>query len=341
MSITFRPAVRDETSLLIAMAGASGSGKTFSALRLATGLAGDGKIAMIDTEAGRGLHYAEKFRFDHAELKPPFTPEAYLEAIVKAQEDGYRAIVVDSFSHEYEGEGGLQDIQQADLERMAGGDARKMERLTAPSWKNAKLRHKKMVSRLLQVRSHLIFCLRAEEKIRFEKVKDDRGYEKTAIVPAGWVPICEKRWMYEMTLSVTMTPEAPGMPMFDGQGRPIHGKIQDQHRHAFPPGETVTEDSGRLLAEWARGNKPIASQPQSSTPAPADDSDDGDEIPVEPVVEMAREKATDGAAMFNAWHDTLTLNDKTKLEPFKPELRQRMVAAKERMEARQSEDQYG
>src|SRR5690606_23171308 len=158
---------------------------------------------------------------DHADLKPPFTPEAYTDAILSAEKAGYRVIIVDSMSHEYAGEGGLQDIQLADLERMSGGDARKMERLTAPAWKNAKLRHKKMVSRLLQCRAHLIFCMRAEEKIRFEKVKDDRGYEKTAIVPVGWMPVCEKAWPYEMTVSITMAPDAPGMPMFDAEGRPI------------------------------------------------------------------------------------------------------------------------
>ena len=35
MSFTFAPAKREQVSLLIALAGASGSGKTFSALRLA------------------------------------------------------------------------------------------------------------------------------------------------------------------------------------------------------------------------------------------------------------------------------------------------------------------
>jgi hypothetical protein len=254
MTFQFKPAIRTETSLLIAIAGASGSGKTFSALRLASGLAGDGKVAVIDTEAGRALHYADKFDFQHADLKPPFTPEAYVEALAAAEAAGFRAIIIDSFSHEWEGEGGLQDIQAAELERMCTDDRtgkvdkRKMERMSAPAWKVPKQRHKRMVNRLLQCRAHLIFCLRAEEKIRFEKVKDDRGYERTAIVPAGWMPICEKRFMYEMTVSMNMLPDNPGVPV------PV--KIQDQHRFAFPEGQHVTEEAGERLAEWARGGTP-------------------------------------------------------------------------------------
>jgi len=55
MSYTFRKAIREQTSVLLALAGSSGSGKTYSALRLARGLAGDrGRVALIDTRrAGR------------------------------------------------------------------------------------------------------------------------------------------------------------------------------------------------------------------------------------------------------------------------------------------------
>jgi RecA/RadA recombinase len=67
--------------LWIQLVGGSGSGKTFSALRMASGIAGDQPFAFIDTENRRGLHYADQFKFDHADLRAPFRPEAYLEAI--------------------------------------------------------------------------------------------------------------------------------------------------------------------------------------------------------------------------------------------------------------------
>ena len=44
-------------------------------------------------------------------------------------------------------------------------------------------------------------------------VKDERtGREKNAIVPAGWIPICEKRFMYDMTLSLTLRPGEAELP---------------------------------------------------------------------------------------------------------------------------------
>lgn len=232
MSFTFRKAVREQTSVLIALAGASGSGKTFSALRLARGLVGPaGKIAFLDTEAGRAKHYADRFDFDHGDMTPPFRPDRFEAAVAAAEKAGYGAIVIDSFSHEYEGVGGLQEWAD---ELEAGGTK------SPGNWKVPKLAHRKMVNRLLQCRAHLIFCLRADEKIKIERVNG-----KTAVIPLGWVPITEKRFMYELTVSFTMRPDAPGV------GVPI--KLQDQHRPFFPDGEPITERSGEMLGAWARG----------------------------------------------------------------------------------------
>ena len=123
---------------------------------------------------------------------------------------------------------------------MAGDDHRRREALKMASWIKPKMAHKSMVQRLLQVRAHLILCFRAEEKI--EIVRQDG---KTQIVPKGWMPICEKNLPYELTASFLLTPDAPGMP------KPL--KLQEQHRPFFPLNEPITEESGRRLAEWARG----------------------------------------------------------------------------------------
>jgi RecA/RadA recombinase len=94
----FRPAVRQNVPLVLGVAGPTGGGKTYSALRLAKGLAGDARFAVIDTENGRALHYADEFAFDHGSLEAPFTPERYAQAIKAADEAGYPVIVVDSAS---------------------------------------------------------------------------------------------------------------------------------------------------------------------------------------------------------------------------------------------------
>jgi hypothetical protein len=242
MTFQFKPAVREQVGLLIGLAGGTGSGKTFSAMRLAAGIAGDKPFAVIDTEAGRAKHYADQFKFDHGDLQPPFRPDAYREAIMAADRAGYPVIVVDSMSHVWSGDGGVLDWQQEEFERMGGREASKIA-----SWIKPKVSHKSMVAKLLQVRAHLILCFRAEEKI--EIIKEDG---KTKIVPKqgptglhGWLPVCEKTLPFELTASFLLTADAPGMP------KPI--KLQEQHRSLFPLDQPIDENSGRRIAAWAAG----------------------------------------------------------------------------------------
>ena len=243
MTFTFRPAKREAVGLLIGLAGSSGSGKTYSAMRLATGLAAGKPFAVIDTEAGRALHYADQFRFDHAELHAPFRPEAYSDAIQAADVAGYPVIVVDSFSHEHAGDGGLLDWHEEEFQRMGGRDSVKMT-----AWIKPKTAHKKMVSRLLQVHAHVIVCLRAEEKIEIVKVdgKTEIRPKQTLTGLDGWVPICEKNLPYELTLSFLLTPDRPGVP------KPI--KLQEQHKQMVPLDQPISEKTGEALAAWAAGS---------------------------------------------------------------------------------------
>lgn len=238
MTMNFAPAKREQTSLLIALAGASGSGKSFSALALGSGLADGGKIAMADTEARRGLHYAEHFQFDHLDLQPPFTPDKFRQALEAAERGGYRVLIFDSFSHEYDGEGGVVDMA-------AQEEARGVK--SPGNWAKPKAAHKALMNRLLQARLHLIFALRADEKIKIEEV-EDRGRMRRVVIPQGFVPICEKRFMYEMTASFVLYPNAPGVP------EPT--KLQEQHRAFFPAGMAITPEMGKALARWAAGGAP-------------------------------------------------------------------------------------
>ncbi|MBL4826118.1 MAG: AAA family ATPase [Spongiibacteraceae bacterium] len=258
MNFEFRPALREKTSLLIALAGSSGSGKTYTALTMAEGLAGpDGKIAAIDTEAGRMLHYADQFDFDYGDLKPPFTPNNYIDAIQAADKAGYDVIVIDSISHVWDGDGGVREMQEAVLTRMAGTDYKKRAAMTALSWSEPKQAHKKMISKLLQCRAHIIFCLRAEQKMLMKTEVVD-GKKKAIVIPADerplterWQPICEKNFVYEMIVSMLLLDSAPGVPV------PV--KIQDQHRIAFPPNQQVTKECGVKLNEWATGGIAVRS----------------------------------------------------------------------------------
>jgi hypothetical protein len=249
MSLVYKKAIRENVSLIIGLIGPSGSGKTYTAMRLASGICGDKPFAVIDTEAGRAKHYADQFNFDHADLAAPFRPNAYIEAIKIADKAGYRAIVIDSTSHVWAGDGGVLDWQEEELSRMAGEDWKKRESCKMAAWIKPKMAHKKMVQQLLQVRAHLIPCFRAEEKI--EMVKKDGKLvvqAKESITGLhGWTPVCEKNLPYELTCSFLLTADRPGIP------QPI--KLQEQHRHMFPLDKPISEDSGKLVAQWAAGAK--------------------------------------------------------------------------------------
>lgn len=251
MSFEFKPGVRANVPLLIGLAGSSGSGKTFSAMRLAKGLAGDQRFAVIDTEAGRANHYADEFQFDHGDLTAPFRPDAYAAAIQAADKAGYPVIVVDSTSHEHAGEGGLLDWHDEELDRMAGDDWKKRDVMNMAAWVKPKRSHRQFMGKLLQVRAHLILCFRAEQKVDMVK-NPETG--KLEVVPkkllsghVDWIPICEKNTLYELTLSMLLTADAPGIP------KPV--KLEKDHRPMVPLDHPLTEETGRRLAEWAAGGQ--------------------------------------------------------------------------------------
>ncbi|MEX0686194.1 MAG: AAA family ATPase, partial [Balneolales bacterium] len=82
----FQKAIRQNTKIKLAITGSSGSGKTYSALRLAHGLAENGRVALIDTENNSASLYAETFDFDVSPVEPPFTHDKFVKAIEQAVE---------------------------------------------------------------------------------------------------------------------------------------------------------------------------------------------------------------------------------------------------------------
>ncbi len=244
---TFARATRAQIPLLIGLAGGTGSGKTWTAMELATGMSRGKPFAVIDTENGRAKHYGNEFVFDCVDLGPPFRPERYEAAILAADAAGYPVIVVDSCSHIWAGDGGILDWQEEELDRMAGQDWQKREACKMAAWIRPKLSHKHFVTRLLQVRAHVILCFRAESKIEIVKENGKwKAVPKASPVGLdGWLPICEKNLPFELTCSFLLTADAPGVP------KPI--KLPKQHRPFFPLDKPITRAAGEQLARWAAG----------------------------------------------------------------------------------------
>ena len=334
MTYEFRPAVRENIGLIIGLSGPTGSGKTLSALRLARGLAGgdDAKIFVVDTEAARALHYASapgeqsgefRFGFRHCALAPPFRPDTYREAVLAADKAGAKVIVVDSMSHEHAGDGGLLDWHEEELHKLAGTDAGKRERLKMTAWIQPKTRHKRMMSSFLQCRAHLIFCLRAEEKMLISAETDPQtGRKRTVYVAAAdrpitdrWRPTCEKTFMYEMTLSFLVLPDKPGVP------RPV--KLQEHHRPFVSLDRPVSEETGLRLAEWARGASESKAAEAAAPAAEAGAETNTDEPP---LVSQGRMIASKGTESLRYWFNSQTDGGKAVVRPKLAELK--AIAAK-------------
>jgi hypothetical protein len=260
MTRTFddRPAVREQTPLLIGIVSPSGAGKTYSALRLATGVqrVAGGDIGVIDTEARRSLHYATKFKFRHLAFGAPFGPLDYLAAIEHFVKKGVTNIIVDSMSHEHEGPGGILEMHDAELDRIAGKtDFAKRERCNMLAWSKPKQQRRKLINAILQMNANFIFCFRAKEKIKLQPGKDP--------IALGFQAISGDEWIYEMQLKCLLLPGSDGVPTWQSEmpGEALTIKLPEQFRPFFAGGkQQLSEDIGQKLAEWAKGS-PVTAIP--------------------------------------------------------------------------------
>ena len=111
-------ATKEQVKLRIGISGASGFGKTHSALLLARGLAPSwDKIVVIDTENNSASLYADLGDFNVLELSEPYAPEQYIQAIKTCEKAGFEVVVIDSISHEWQGKGGCLQIHEPEPPR--------------------------------------------------------------------------------------------------------------------------------------------------------------------------------------------------------------------------------
>lgn len=238
--LTIRKAEREGAKLVIGISGISGSGKTYTALQMAYGLANHdaSKIGFIDTENRRGSLYADCLKNDKGEVQrfligdlyAPFSPQRYIDAILEFQKAGVEVLVIDSVTHEWEGAGGCEEIATTTSSRF-------------PDWKRAKAEHKRFLNCLLQCDMHVIVCIRAREKVSIQK--DDHG--KQVVVPLGVQPITEKNFMFEMTASLMMWAEGKEQQVL---------KCPAEIRHILGREKGyITPQDGAALRAWVDGAK--------------------------------------------------------------------------------------
>ncbi len=237
-------ATRGRVPFSFGVAGATGSGKTFSALRIGEGMRRvfGGETFVIDTEAGRALKYQKYFKFRHVPFAAPHGPLDYLAAVQHCASAGASVVIIDSQTHEHEGVGGVREIHAAEvqrlLERYPNSTA---EKQSAAAWSEAKRQRRAMINGIIQLPVVVIYCFRAQLK-EFP-------------VKLGWCPIGGREIFFELDAMCMLPPDADGCAAWGNKPGERSGMkpIPKQFRALFNQGEQLSEELGESMARWSLG----------------------------------------------------------------------------------------
>ena len=224
----FVKATKEQSKLRLAIFGPSGAGKTYTALRLASGI--EGKIAVIDTERGSASKYADKFNFDVLEL-PQKSIDIYVQGIDAAAKAGYSVLIIDSLSHAWKEL--LDEVEKLAKAKYRGN--------TWSAWSEGTPKQNKLVDAILDFPGHVIATMRSKTEWTTEQT--DRGTSKP--VRVGLAPEQGKGIEYEFDLLMEMSVDHIATVIKDRTG-----KYQDQL--IDKPGE----DFGKDLAVWLSDGLP-------------------------------------------------------------------------------------
>jgi hypothetical protein len=224
--MAFVKAVRKQAKLRLALTGPSGSGKTYSAILMAKGLGGS--VAVIDTEHGSASLYCDLLEFDVMELAAPYSPERYIAAIQEAEKAGYDNLIIDSISHEWNGTGGMLQINEQIAQSKYRGN-------TWSAWSESDPRHRKFIDAILQSKMHVIVTMRSKTETAQEK--DSNG--KTKIQQLGMKAEQRDGIIYEFTTVLDLVHSG-------------HYATATKDRTGVFSGDpqVITPDTGKALMDW-------------------------------------------------------------------------------------------
>jgi hypothetical protein len=237
-----RKATRKAVKLRGAFYSASGGGKTFSCLRVATGLAmfenggripesGRGRVRVIDSEHGASELYADRFDFDVHVLEGK-TIADYTAAINMAAADGVSVLIIDSLTHAWR-----ELLEQVDLDKANSRSGNGFQ-----AWGKATPVQKEFIETILSFPGHIMATMRADT---LWDVGDNENGKKTP-KRIGMKPEQGKGIEFEFTFLVYLDVDHSCLVEKDRTG-----KFQDRRI------KLLDEGFGRELGEWlASGVKP-------------------------------------------------------------------------------------
>ncbi|WP_051435813.1 AAA family ATPase [Tenacibaculum sp. 47A_GOM-205m] len=180
-----KKAHRYQVKLRLGLSGASGFGKTYSALLLAHGITEDwSKIAVIDTENNSASLYSHLGDFNVVNLSNSYSPERYIEAIKICENANIEVIIIDSITHEWSGKNGCLQLHE-----QLGGRFQDWARITP--------RHNAFIDAILQSKCHIITTTR--RKIDYSLDQGNNG--RTKVIKHGTKEITREGFEYELTVN--------------------------------------------------------------------------------------------------------------------------------------------
>ncbi len=216
-------ASRKKAKIRLGLSSVSGGGKTYSALLIAKGITDDlSKVAIIDTENGSADLYSHLGPYNVLILKPPFTPEAYIQAVKVCENAGMEVIIIDSITQEWEGKGGCLEIQES-----LGGKYQ--------DWAKVTPRHRAFIDAVLQSPCHIITTVRRKQD--YDMVKDNNG--RTKVEKLGLKEVTREGFEYELTINLELDIRHNATASKDRTGLFMN-------KPAFVP----SEDTGKAILQW-------------------------------------------------------------------------------------------
>jgi hypothetical protein len=231
----FKKATKLQSRLRLALLGPTGSGKTYTALRIAKALGL--RIALIDTERGSASKYSGEFDFDVLELET-FAPATYVEALRAAEAEGYDVVIVDSLSHAWMGkEGALEQVDK--VGKRSGGGA---SGNNFGAWREVTPMHNNLVDAILACKMHVIATMRV--KMEYVMEKDSRG--QTTVRKVGLQPQQRDGLEYEFDVIADIDQEH-NFIVSKTRCRALDGYIEKQ----------AGEDVAHKLKAWLTDGAPV------------------------------------------------------------------------------------
>lgn len=251
MSFTIRRAERKALLGRIALCGPSGAGKTYGALKLAKGLAPNGLVIVISTEREADKEGVDIYdgapgvpegdNFQVLSLRPPHSPERYVEAIKFAEKQKPAVIIIDSLTHAWAGSGGALEIKEA-MDNRGGGKS------SFSNWRHINKMQLDMINTILAARSHVIVTMRSKTEWVTEK---DEKTGKTIPRKVGLTPIQRDGLEYEFTVifeigvpsHVAYADKARTVGLFDNESFIIENETGAKLRDFLDKGKKEEEEA--------------------------------------------------------------------------------------------------